>query len=68
MNWSALIRQFHRWVSIIFVLVVAGIFAALGRGKQPDVRYFHIHEHDRIDEAQLADWMKQASRLPGEKM
>ena len=35
MNWSGLIRQFHRWVSITFVLVVVGIFATLGMGKQP---------------------------------
>ena len=33
-----------------------------------EVRYFHIHEEDGLDEAQLADWVRQASRLPGEKM
>ncbi|MEO3434939.1 DUF1801 domain-containing protein [Inquilinus sp. CAU 1745] len=36
--------------------------------KQKDVRYFHIHEDDEIDEARFADWVKQASELPGEKM
>ncbi|WP_184715548.1 DUF1801 domain-containing protein [Caulobacter sp.] len=36
--------------------------------KQAKVRYFHIHEGDAIDEAQLADWIAQASRLPGERM
>ncbi len=36
--------------------------------KSKDTRYFHIHEHDAVDEAQLADWIGQASRLPGEKM
>lgn len=36
--------------------------------KQKDVRYLHIHEDDLLDEAQITDWMKQASRLPGEKM
>jgi hypothetical protein len=36
--------------------------------KQKEVRYFHIHEDDPLDEAQLADWMKQASTLPGERM
>ncbi|MBI2262219.1 MAG: hypothetical protein HYU62_11230 [Caulobacterales bacterium] len=29
------IRSFHRWTSIVFVLVVAAIFIALGLGKQP---------------------------------
>jgi hypothetical protein len=36
--------------------------------KQKDVRYFHIHEGDPIDEAQFTDWVKQASQLPGERM
>lgn len=36
--------------------------------KQAQVRYFHIHQGDLIDEAQFCDWVKQASRLPGEKM
>jgi hypothetical protein len=32
---SAWIRQIHRWLSIIFVMIVAGIFAALGMGQKP---------------------------------
>jgi len=35
MTASLLIRQTHRWVSIAFVAIVAGIFAALGLGQQP---------------------------------
>ncbi len=34
--------------------------------KKPDVRYFHIHEHDPFDEELLANWIRQASELPGE--
>src|ERR1700741_1117624 len=26
--------------------------------KQKEVRYFHIHEDDQLDEAQFADWVK----------
>lgn len=36
--------------------------------KQKDVRYLHIHEDGQFDEALFADWVEQASRLPGEKM
>ena len=36
--------------------------------KQKEVRYFHIHENDEIDEMQFAAWVKQASQLPGERM
>jgi len=32
---STWIRQFHRWVSLFFTAVVAGIFATLGLGMQP---------------------------------
>ena len=35
MNWNRLIRQAHRWLSILFTLIVIGIFAALGLGKEP---------------------------------
>jgi hypothetical protein len=36
--------------------------------KHKEVRYLHIHEDDQLDEAQFARWVKQASRLPGERM
>ncbi|WLR93458.1 DUF1801 domain-containing protein [Shinella zoogloeoides] len=36
--------------------------------KTPETRYFHIHEGEALDEALLASWIKQASRLPGERM
>ena len=39
-----------------------------GESKHKDVRYLDIHEDDRLDAAQLAAWVKQASQLPGEKM
>ena len=35
--------------------------------KSPGVRYFHIFEGE-FDEAQLMDWVRQASALPGERM
>ena len=36
--------------------------------KTPETRYFHIHEGEALDEVLLASWIKQASRLPGERM
>ena len=35
MTWSLWIRQTHRWLAIIFTIVVLGIFIALGVGQQP---------------------------------
>mgnify|MGYP001585853200 CR=1 FL=1 len=36
--------------------------------KTPETRYFHIKEGDDLDEALLAEWIRQASRLPGERL
>jgi len=33
-----------------------------------ETRYFHIHEGEALDEDLLAGWIRQASRLPGERM
>jgi hypothetical protein len=33
--------------------------------KDPDARYFHIHQDDELDEALVASWIRQASALPG---
>ena len=33
--------------------------------KKPEMRCFHIHEADPLDEAQFAAWVRQASELPG---
>ena len=33
--------------------------------KDPDTRYFHIHEDDELDEELLASWIEQAAELPG---
>ncbi|MGV1682798.1 hypothetical protein [Sphingopyxis sp. NJF-3] len=35
MNWNQGIRQLHRWLSILFTAVVAGIFLTLGLGREP---------------------------------
>jgi hypothetical protein len=35
LNWNGWIRQIHRWTSMLFAVVVAGIFIMLGLGKTP---------------------------------
>jgi hypothetical protein len=39
-----------------------------GKSKQKEVRYLDMHEDDQLDEAQFANWVKQASQLPGWRM
>lgn len=35
MNWNKWIRQFHRWLAIIFTVTVIANFAALAMGEAP---------------------------------
>ncbi len=35
--------------------------------KNSGTRYFHIFEGDELDEAVFASWLRQASKLPGER-
>ena len=35
MNWNAWIRQFHRWMSIIFTATVIANFVAMALGEPP---------------------------------
>jgi hypothetical protein len=39
-----------------------------GESKQKNVRYLDVYENDEFDESRFADWVKQASKLPGEKL
>ena len=39
-----------------------------GESKTADARHLDIREDDPLDEAQVAEWVRQASLLPGEKM
>jgi len=36
-----------------------------GESKDENVRYLNIHEDDQFDEAQFAEWVKQASQMHG---
>ena len=35
MNWNAWIRQFHRWISIVFTVTVIANVVAMGLGEPP---------------------------------
>ena len=35
MNWNKWVRQFHRWLSILFTVTVIANFVAMARGTPP---------------------------------
>ncbi len=67
-GWFLGVHCFARYVKLAFFRGAALRPLPPVASKTPDTRYFHIHEDDELDEAQLADWIVQASRLPGERM
>jgi hypothetical protein len=66
--WFLGIHCFKRYVKVAFFQGTSLRPVPPGGSKQKDVRYLDIHEHDTFDEARLAAWVKQASRLSGERM
>ncbi|OWJ66509.1 DUF1801 domain-containing protein [Inquilinus limosus] len=67
-TWFLGIHCFARYIKLAFFNGASLDPLPPVASKQQRVRYFHIHEGDALDETRLADWMRQASRLPGERM
>jgi hypothetical protein len=67
-GWFLAIHCFNKYIKLAFFRGAALQPVPPGESKTAQTRYFHIHENDPIDDTQLADWIRQASLLPGEKM
>ena len=65
--WFLSYHCFDHYVKVTFFKGASMDPVPPGRSKQKDVRYYDIRQGD-LDEAQFSDWVKQASRLPGEKL
>ena len=66
--WFLSFHVFTRYVKVAFFRGASLEPIPPVASKSGDTRYFHIHKDDPFDEALFADWVRQASRLPGEKM
>jgi hypothetical protein len=67
-GWFLSLYCFTKYVKVTFFRGTSLRPVPPGESKHKEVRYFHIHEDDALDEAQLVDWVKQASQLPGEQL
>lgn len=66
-TWFLSYHCFTKYVKVTFFRGTSLQPVPIGKSKHPEVRYLDIHE-DKLDEAQFAAWVKQASELPGEKL
>jgi hypothetical protein len=67
-GWFLGIHCYTKFIKVAFFRGTSLRPIPPGESKQEEVRYLNIHQHDKLDEAQFAAWVKQASQLPGERM
>ena len=67
-GWFLGIHVFTNYVKVAFFRGASLRPVPPGKSKQKEVRYLDIHEDDKLDEKQFTAWVKQASKLPGERL
>lgn len=66
-SWFLSFHCFTKYIKVTFFRGTSLDPVPKGKSKHPEVRYLDIYE-GKLDEAQFTDWVRQASRLPGEKL
>ncbi len=66
-SWFLSFHVFAKYIKVAFFRGTSLDPVPPGMSKHKEMRYLDIYEGE-LDEAQFADWVKQASALPGEKM
>ena len=64
-GWMLSFHCFTKYVKVAFFRGTSLQPPPPGASRHDEVRYLDIHENEDLDEAQLADWVAQASRIPG---
>jgi hypothetical protein len=67
-DWFLSVHCFAKYVKVAFFRGRRLDPLPPGESKQKEVRYLDIHEGDSPDPRQFLAWVKQASKLPGEKL
>jgi hypothetical protein len=64
-GWFLNFHCFTKYIKVAFFRGTSLRPAPPGDSKHQEVRYLDIHEHDELDLALVAKWVKQAAALPG---
>jgi hypothetical protein len=67
-GWFLALHCYKKYVQLTFFRGALLTPPPAKTSKHEHVRYFDILEGAPLEEAQLADWIRQASQLPGEKL
>ena len=66
-SWFLSLHCFTAYIKVTFFRGTSLDPVPAGKSKHPEVRYLDIREGE-LDESQFTEWVKQASKLPGEKL
>jgi hypothetical protein len=64
-GWFLSFHCYTRYIKVSFFRGASLRPAPPVDSKDKNVRYFHVHEGDPLDEALLTNWIRQAAALPG---
>lgn len=67
-GWFLSLHCFARYVKVAFLNGSSLRPLPPEASKVKEVRYLHIHEHEPIDAELVGKWIRQASKLPGERL
>jgi len=67
-GWFLGMHCFANYVKVAFFRGTSLRPMPPGESRTKETRYLDIREDDQVDEAQFADWVRQASQLPGDRM
>jgi hypothetical protein len=67
-HWFLSFHCFANYLKLTFFRGTSLTPIPPGTSKMKNVRYLDIREDEPFDETRLAAWIKQASKLPGEKL
>jgi hypothetical protein len=63
--WFLSFHTFTKYIKVGFFRGTSLRPLPPGESKSKEMRYLDIHEHDRLEEAQMAEWIRQAAAVPG---
>lgn len=67
-GWFLSIHCFTKYIKVVFLRGTSLSPLPPVESKDPNTRYFHVHEGEPIDGELMASWIRQASELPGDPL
>ena len=65
LGWFMSYHCFEKYIKVCFLFGKSLTPLPPVDSRDKDARYYHIYEDGRIDEEQVADWVRQAAAIPG---